>query len=116
MSDCDEKQLGELNKAVASALTARREWLDSKMSEYAEMQVGEDVYDLHTCDKVGTVSKLYRYWRDRDDGVRDESLSIDYEFQTSANYFDNTSRQPFKLGSRTQAESRCRALLKKISR
>lgn len=115
LSVCDKERLKELNKAVSSAIAIRREWLDSKMPEYADMQIGETIYDLELCVPVGEVSKLYRVWQDRDEGVRDTSLSIEYEFETSPRCFDNTSLQPFKLGSKSQAAARARALLEGVS-
>jgi hypothetical protein len=116
LSDDDRKRLDELNNAVKVAIETRRDWLDSKMPEYAEMQIGDDVYDLDSCVKVGKVSELYRYWRDRDKGVRDDSLSIEYEFETRPNCFDNTSRLPGVVGSRAQAKDIARARLESVSR
>jgi len=116
LSDDDRKRLDELNDAVKAAIETRRDWLDSKMPEYAEMQVGDDVYDLDSCVKVGKVSDLYRYWRDQDEGVRDDSLSIEYEFETRPNCFDNTSRQPLAVGSKSQARDMARSRLDSVSR
>lgn len=116
LTDEDRVRLDELNNAVALAIQQRRQWLDGKMAEYAEMQIGDDVYDLESCVKVGTVAEHYRYWADSDEGVRDTSLSIEYMVETSPNCFDNTSRQPFRLGSRDAAERRAKSRLANVSR
>lgn len=116
LSDSDKERLDQLNAAVSTAIYARRDWLDSKMTEYAEMQVGEYAYDLESCRKVGRVSELYRFWRDRNDGVRDTALSIEYQFETSPNCFDNTSRQPFKIGSKKSAELMARERLMRLTK
>ena len=92
MKKQDEVKLDALNKAVTDAIQERREWLDKKMAEYAEVKIGEDIYDLTNGVKLGPVSGYYRYWRDQHDGILDKSLSIEYKIETSPNCFDNTSR------------------------
>lgn len=77
----DAKELEALNKAVEDAIAKRREWLDSKMTKYAPAQVGEEIYNLSTGELLGKVVSLYRYWRDRQEGVRDTSLDVEYEYQ-----------------------------------
>lgn len=101
----DEKaELAALNGAVAAAIKARSAWLDAKMHECSHLQVGDDIYDLKTGSKLGIVSELYRYWRDRDEGVRDTSAHCDYKFETYPGCSDNTSRQPLLyFGTREDA-------------
>jgi hypothetical protein len=103
LTEADKLHLEELNARVISAIADRRDWLDSKMSEYAEMQVGDGVYDLESGVRAGTVSALTRFWRDIEAGVNDTSLQINYKFEISKGNFDNTSRQPHKLGSKDEA-------------
>lgn len=99
MKEQDRLKLDELNKRVEDAIKERRKWLDSKMPEYAKVQVGEAIYDLNKGIKLGVVSKHYRYWQDRDEGVRDTSLDINYEYNTGGNCYDNTSRQYVCVGT-----------------
>ncbi len=89
----DVQVLDGLNKAVHDAIEERRKWLDIKMPEYGDFQVGDVICNGRTGERLGVVTGLYRYWRDRDDGIRDTSMSIDYRYETSSNCFDNTSRQ-----------------------
>ena len=93
LTDDEQRELDGLNTAVADAINARRIWLDMKMHETSSLKVGDDIYDLDTGQKLGTISELYRYWRDRDEGVRDHSHSCDYQYETLGGWFDNTSRQ-----------------------
>lgn len=93
MTESDQKQLEDMNMAVKEAIRLRREWLDRKMEEYADVKVGEVLYELGSGQPVGVVSRLYRYWQDRDEGVRDTHLDVNYEYNTGGNCFDNTSRQ-----------------------
>jgi hypothetical protein len=100
----DEKgELENLTAAVSAAIEARREWLDAKMHETSRLQVGDDIYDLDKGVRAGTISSLYRYWRDRDEGVRDTSAYCDYQYETSPRCFDNTSRQYRSFGTREDA-------------
>jgi len=96
----DKNILHQLNIDVINTIKKRRDWLDSKMQEYAEMQIGDNIYNLETGLPVGIVSKLYRLWRDTDEGFRDKVLEINYEYRTKQGWYDNTSRQPHQLGSR----------------
>lgn len=100
LTEAEQGELDALNRAVTAAIRARREWLDKKMHECSALQVGDDIYDLNSSAKVGVVSKLYRYWRDRDEGMRDDTFSISYEYQTGSHSYDNTSRQYRRFGTR----------------
>lgn len=91
--------LALLNAEVAAAVKKRTDWMDAHMADYADVQVGEELYELATGRLMGIVSRLYRYWgTDRNGMVRDPqydtSMSVEYEFQPdpSKPYFDNTSR------------------------
>lgn len=112
----DEKhQLDNLTAAVTAAVEARRTWLDAKMHECSHLQVGDDIYDVNQGRKVGTVSKLYRYWRDRNP-LLDDSHYCDYKYQTSANGSDNTSRQVGRsFGTREDAIRRAEALRRQLT-
>lgn len=104
LTDDEENELASYNAAVAAAIEARRTWLDAKMHECSHLQPGDDIYDTDTGTRLGKVSKLYRYWRDRDDGIRDTRASCEYEYETSPRGFDNTSRQTTRsFGTRDQA-------------
>lgn len=102
MREEDRLKLNELNRKVEDAIQERSDWLDSKMDEYAEIKVGEEIWDLVECKKLGVVAKLYRYFGD--DRSKDKHLSIDYEYQTGECCFDNTSRQPhIRVGTKEDA-------------
>lgn len=104
----DEKgELANLNAAVSAAIEARSLWLDAKMHETSRLQVGDDIYDLNSGRSLGRVSELYRFWRDRDEGVRDTSVDCSYRYETHPRSFDNTSRQSgLSFGTREDAASR----------
>lgn len=109
LTDSEEWELADLNNAVSAAIAARREWLDAKMHETSRLKVGDDIYDLDMGVSVGTVTGLYRYWRDRDEGIRDTSVGCEYEYRTSARSRDNTSRQiGRRFGTRADAEEELR--------
>ena len=78
----DKNILQQLNIDVINTIKKRRDWLDSKMQEYAEMQIGDNIYNLETGLPIGVVSKVYRLWRDTDEGFRDKVLDINYEYKT----------------------------------
>lgn len=104
LTDSEQRELDTLNAAVSSAIVARRAWLDVKMVECSYLQVGDDIYDVTNGTRLGVVTKLGRFWRDSDEGVRDTSAHCYYEYQTSPNGFDNTSRQSGRLfGTRDDA-------------
>ena len=89
--------LQQLNENVKQSISIRRKWLDEKMVEHSEIQIGDTIYNFISGEILGVVSELYRFWRDRDEGVRDTSLDVDYSYKVSTvsniPYFDNTSSQ-----------------------
>lgn len=93
LTDDEKSDLAALTAAVTAAIEARRDWLDAKMHECSRLQVGDDIYDLDSGQQLGRVSKLYRFWADRDYGIRDASVHCDYQYETQPRCFDNTSRQ-----------------------
>lgn len=104
LSEEENAELAALTAAVEAAIQARREWLDAKMHECSRLQEGDDIYDLETGARVGRVAELYRYWQDRDDGVRDTHVDCHYRYETSGRSFDNTSRQSGRsFGTRQDA-------------
>jgi len=103
--DALRKELADLNAKVAEALTERKAWMDAHMEEFSEFKVGEEIYDLGTGALLGTVSRLYRYWADKDPCF-DTSMSVEVEFrEIGSNLFDNTSRYAGskRFGTREQA-------------
>ena len=93
----EKKELIALNDAVTAAIEARRDWLDKKMVECSKIKVGDDIYNLDTGHLLGKVTKLFRFWRDHDDGVRDRSHYCEYAYHErtygNVRLLDNTSRQ-----------------------
>lgn len=100
-----------LNEEVEAVLAKRKEWMDEHMPDYAKVQVGEEIFDLRTCERLGVVTKLYRFHADRDPRY-DTSMSIEYEFETGRRgcvvFHDNTSRHGsyFPVGTRQEAADR----------
>lgn len=103
----EERELAGLTAAVTAAIEARRDWLDAKMLECSPLKVGDDIYDLDSGRKLGKVLELYRFWRDRDDGIRDTSYYCDYRYEKGTRMSDNTSRQSgLSYGTRADALER----------
>jgi hypothetical protein len=92
MTDEQAAELERLNKGVTDAIAARKDWMDATMHEVGKFKVGDEIYDLGSGRLLGTVSRLYRYWSERDPRY-DTSMSIDYEYHTGGICYDNTSRQ-----------------------
>ena len=100
--------LASLNQSVDEAIKARKAWLDSKIVEVSKLHVGDDIYNLETGRRLGTVTNLYRFWEDADEGVRDKYLSVDYQYcedldDPRGKSYDNTSRQTGIFGTREDA-------------
>jgi hypothetical protein len=93
ITQSDRAKLDELNAAVSGAVQARRQWLDSKMAEYADVPVGERLFDLDSGLCVGIVTRHFRFWSDRNDGVRDDTLTVDYEYRTNGGHVQDTANQ-----------------------
>jgi hypothetical protein len=109
LTPAEAGELAAFNAEVTDAIERRRAWLDGKMHELSTLQVGDGIYDLITGSRLGTVSALYRYWRTRDDGVRDTTLSCAYEYEQQPHVYRNTSSQPYLLfGTQEDAERRSR--------
>jgi hypothetical protein len=105
----DDARLKELNQSVTDAIAVRRAWLDAKCTEYSPLKVGDEIWDLNAGWKLGTVTDIYRFWRDRNDGVLDTSLSYEYQYLLvgQRNSYDNTSRQTgVSFGTKEQAIAR----------
>ena len=120
MTDEDNAKLAELNAAVDKAILDRSNWLDSKMSQYSELQIGDEVYNYETGLCEGKVTRLYRYWgpersgRLKSDGIFDRSMHVYYEFSNNKGWIDNSSRQEFKVGSKEQALRRLNFKMKTL--
>jgi hypothetical protein len=109
LTQAEDAELAGLNAEVKAAIERRRAWLDAKMHELSTLKVGDGIYDIATGSRLGTVSALYRYWRDRDSGVRDTYLSCEYEYERAPHVFHNTSSQSGRLfGTKEDAERRPR--------
>lgn len=117
MNQADKDELARLNKAVTEAIKVRREFLDAKMLEYSPLKIGDEIYELDTCTCVGTVTDIYRVWRDRNEGVSDVSLEIAYQYRSSnSKVVDNTSRQAsIRFGSKEDAWKELGRRLEKLS-
>lgn len=96
-------ELAVLNSEVSAVLAKRKAWMDAHMVDFARVQVGDDIYNLQTGSKLGTVSRHYRYWDAQQNPLYDTAMDVCYEYHTGNNCFDNTSRQTILVG--TQAEA-----------
>jgi hypothetical protein len=104
LSQSDRAELDALNRSVEDAIAKRREWLDAKVAEIARLKPGDEIFNLDTGERLGVVSAIKRIWRDRDEGVRDNSIDHYCEFETHPRCFDNTARQPLlRYGTRSDA-------------
>lgn len=114
LTSVEQKELVDLNNAVTDAIRARKEWLNRKMHEISHLHPGDDIYDLDSGKRLGTVSRLYRYHTDRNVEL-DCCLSFHCEYSVDTNCYDNTSRQiGLRWGTKEQAreaaETRSRLL------
>jgi hypothetical protein len=100
LTACEQDTLDALNAHVKLAMDARRKWLDAKMLECSALKPGDEIFDIRTGRRLGVVRKLYRYHCQHHEGAFDTSVHCDYEYETSPNCFDNTSRQPGLLFGR----------------
>jgi len=90
----EQDALRILTNDVESAIARRRAWLDRKMDETSDLHIGDEIYDVRTGTMLGVVRKLYRFWRDRNEGVLDDSVSCEYEYEFEPGCLMNTSSQP----------------------
>lgn len=88
-----QPQLDTLNEEVNAVLAKRKAWMDAHMEDFSNFKVGDAVYDGNTGRLLGKVSRLYRYWEDRDPRY-DTSMSIEIEYRVAGtrNYVANSSR------------------------
>lgn len=117
LTEDEKSELADLTAAVSAAIEARRNWLDAKMQECSQLQVGDDIYDLRSGTRVGKIVELYRFWRDRDEGLRDTSAHCNYRYETHPGCFDNTSRQVGRsFGTREEAIHRAEMQASRLRR
>ncbi len=112
-------ELKRLNEAVQEAIRLRQVWMDAHMDDYAELHVGDDIYDLNSGRKLGVVTELYRPTWGSPGPRETESMRVYYKYKTGehggAIFIDNTSRQmDLYAGTHEEAvtmqESRLRAV------
>lgn len=110
-----QAELDKLNAAVLAAVKARTEWMDAHMEAVSKAKVGDEVYDLESGQRVGVISRLYRYHGDGKDWRYDTEMSVEAEYCTHHNCYDNTSRQPFAIGTKQEARDRAEWRVKALS-
>lgn len=103
-----QAELTQLNDAVADALKAREDWLDSNMTAAAKFKVGDEVFD-HDGRKIGVVTELLRRYSHN---IVDASLTVDYRFDNG----DNSSRMSLSEWEMLTREEAANALIKKAER
>lgn len=88
-----QAELDALNQKVVAVLARRKAWMDAHMENFSNFKVGDEVYDTKTGALLGTVSKLYRYWGERDPRYDTQmAIEIQYRKDGSKNCYDNSSR------------------------
>lgn len=101
ISDFDKIVLEGYNQDVERNIKKRTTWLDRKMVEYSDLQVGDDIYALRTGFNLGVVTKLYRYITNP---LFDDNIHIHYQYKVGDDIFSNTSSQPsIAFGTKSQA-------------
>ena len=94
-----DRELALLNKKVKDAVKERKAWMDAHMADYAEFQVGDNLYDYQTGEFLGIITEHYRYHGDGDQRFY-TSMNIEYRYRNPINihpHIDNTSRQPSRI-------------------
>lgn len=105
LTEAEEAEIARLNKAVDDVVKARTEYLDRLMVEKSLAKVGDEIYDTKTGEKLGVISKIYRYHQG--DYKYDTGCYCDYEYETSRNCFSNTSCDPYRFYGRYEDAKRC---------
>ena len=87
-----QTELDTINKEVEAVLAKRTAWMDAHMQDFSKFNVGDPVYDVRTGQFLGTVTRLYRYWKDKDPRY-DTSMSVVIEYRQAghSNVYDNSS-------------------------
>jgi len=86
-----DAELEIINAEVDVVLAKRKAWMDAHMGDYAKYQIGDVIYDLKTGEKLGCITRHYRYQASHAPFF-DTTMSIEYEFETPLGCLDNTSR------------------------
>jgi hypothetical protein len=103
LTEGEKIDLARLNDSIKEAIKARTAWLDAKMVETSTLKVGDEIYDVDSGAMLGTVTGLYRYWRDQND-LLDTSYYCEYRYQSAPGYNNNTSSQTGRsFGTRQEA-------------
>lgn len=111
-----QKELVQLNLSVTEAVKRRTEWMDAHMSDFATVQVGEELFD-GDYQRLGVVTKLYRFWGDQRDWRYDTSMSVSYQYMGRGGGIDNTSRQSlYFVNSKADVERHERAQYEELRR
>ena len=80
VSDLDRAKLRFFNQAVESAILTRQKWLDEAVERYADVQIGEELFDLESGRSLGIVTRHLRCHRNSGSGnYYDNSMSFSYE-------------------------------------
>jgi hypothetical protein len=112
-----QAELAALNAAVDAAVKARTEWMDAHMEAVSSVKVGDELYHRDTGRMVGVVTRLYRYHGDQKDWRYDTSMSVEAEYLMTGmpNCYDNTSRQPYEIGTKEDALARAESMARRLS-
>lgn len=97
------KELDQLNQAVTDAVKCRTDWMDAHMPDFAKVQVGEELFDS-AYRRVGTVTKLYRFWGDGRDWRFDTSMDVNYVYSYGFGTNNTSSQMGFFPHSKADVE------------
>ena len=84
-----DAELEVLNNAVARALGARRQWMDTHMADYARWLIGTELVEIRTGRSLGKITGYFRYWQHLS-VLSDTCMQIEYTFKTPLEQTDNT--------------------------
>jgi hypothetical protein len=100
-----QQELDQLNQAVVDAVTRRTAWMDEHMADFAKVKVGEEIFSFgNNYERLGVVTKLYRFWGDRD-WRYDTSMAVNYQFETyPGGGLRNTSSESISVASKADKD------------
>jgi len=99
LTKTEKREWVALNRSLREAIQRRRDWLKAKIEDCSNLKVGDDIYDVKSGLKLGTVTEVYLWSQEiKIDTVTNEDLCFsdflpecEYCFRTGPNMLDNTS-------------------------
>jgi hypothetical protein len=88
----EQAEFDAIKAEYRAAVAKKKEWLDRKMVETSNFKPGDFIFNREGR-VLGLVSELYRYWDSQNRADLDNCHHAQYQYYTSKNCRDNTSRQ-----------------------